>query len=79
MGWREGRILDLRVKATPNRGQANSAVRKLLSVALGVRAEDVTIRSGARTRTKLIAVSGVSEEELEARVGKLTRNNQAAH
>jgi uncharacterized protein YggU (UPF0235/DUF167 family) len=70
-------ILHLRVKAPPTRGQANSAVRTLLSRALKVCVDDVSIRSGARGRTKLIAVDGVSQEELEARLGKLTASNQA--
>ncbi len=70
-------MLDLRVKATPSRGQANSAVRMLLSQTLGVPTEDVSIRSGTRSRTKLIAVYGVSEEQLEARVGELRGSDEA--
>jgi uncharacterized protein YggU (UPF0235/DUF167 family) len=66
------------VKAAPTQGRANSAVCTLLSKALGVSGEDVEIRSGARSRSKLIAIDGMSQEELEAKLGKPTATTRAA-
>lgn len=51
----EGRLL-ARVRAKPQDGQANDAVRDLLSAALGVAPSRLTLLRGATSREKLFRV-----------------------
>ena len=59
-GLREG-VLIVRVTAPPLDGRANAAVRRLLARALGVRASEVRILRGERTRDKVLAIEGVDQ------------------
>lgn len=56
--------LKVSVSAPPEKGRANKQVIALLAAALGVRANQVTIRSGRSSAFKLCAVSGVSAEKV---------------
>ncbi len=51
-------VLKLRVRAAPEDGAANEAVRRLLGRTLGVPASAVTLRAGATARIKILAVAG---------------------
>ena len=62
-------VLRLRVTAPPAEGEANAAVVKLLSRALGLPARDVVLVSGATARRKMFDVP-VSAEEIAARLGR---------
>lgn len=74
-GWdvdAEGRpVLKVRVRARPVEGEANEALIKLLAKALGVPKSAVTIQRGGQSRTKMVEVEGLSEEELKARLTDL--------
>lgn len=52
-GWK------VRVTAPPERGKANDEVCALLARVLGVRADAVSLVTGAGSRDKLVAVRGV--------------------
>ena len=67
-GFRADGRLVLAVGAPPEGGRANEAVADLLCEALGVRARDVTIVSGERSREKLVEVQGLDEGELRSRL-----------
>ena len=71
-GWgvdAEGRaVLKVRVRARPIEGEANEALIKLLSKALGVPKSAVTLQRGGQSRTKMVTVEGLSEPELKARL-----------
>jgi hypothetical protein len=54
--------------APPLDGRANDAVCRLLAEALGVRASDVTILRGERTRDKVVAIDGVTQAAADAAV-----------
>ena len=58
----------MRVMAPPLDGRANDAVCRLLARALGVRASDVTILRGERTRDKVVAIDGVDQAAADAAV-----------
>jgi len=67
-GLRADGSLVLAVAAPPEGGRANEAVVELLGETLGVRARDVEIVRGQRSRTKLIEVRGLEERELRQRL-----------
>ena len=67
VGYRDG-VLEVRLAALPVRGQANRALLELLSGVLGVARSRLRLEKGARGRLKLLAVEGLSEEEVRARL-----------
>ena len=61
----------VRVTAPPAEGAANAAVVETLAKALGVPKSRLSITAGAGSRVKRVTVSGLSPEELAARVNRL--------
>ena len=59
-----GDRLKVRVSAPPEGGKANKAIARVLAKALGVRAADVTLESGASNAMKVFRVCGVAEDVL---------------
>lgn len=53
----------LRVAAPPEKGRANEAAGAALAYLLGVRASDVTLVSGATSRSKTFEVRGVTASQ----------------
>jgi len=60
--------LRVRVHAPPVEGAANEAVVEVLAKALGVAKRDVTIVSGAGSRSKVVDVDGLSAAAVRARL-----------
>ena len=58
--------LRVRIAAPPVNGAANEELKRLLAKALDVKPGSVTIVSGHASRTKKIAVEGISAKELQA-------------
>lgn len=67
-GWADD-VLRVRVSAAPADGKANEAVVRLVARALRVPPSAVSLVSGARGRTKLLEVSGLTESEARQRLG----------
>ena len=63
VGYREG-VLQLRVTAPPDKGQANAAVLSMLAQALGVAKSRVSIVRGQTSRNKVVTVESLSLEEV---------------
>lgn len=63
---RHGDALKLKVHAPPVDGAANVEVRRFIAACCGVRPSDVEVRSGDRSRTKVILVRGVDAAHLRA-------------
>lgn len=59
-------FLRARVRAAPEKGEANAALEKLLAKALGVAKSNVQVARGTTARLKTIEIEGVSETELAA-------------
>lgn len=71
-GWMsdaEGRsLLKVRVRARPIEGDANDALIRLLAKSLGVPKSSVSVGRGAQSRSKMIVVQGLDDEELRLRL-----------
>ncbi len=63
-----GGVLQVRVTAPPDDGKANAAVCKVVAAALGVPKTSVSVVRGQTARTKTLEVSGLSAEDVEARL-----------
>ena len=61
----------VRVTAPPVEGAANAAVVEVLAKALGVPKSRLAIIAGASGRVKRVAVRGLAQEELDARIDRL--------
>lgn len=74
-GWdvdADGRpVLKVRVRARPVEGEANAALLKLLAKTLGVAKSGVSLERGGQSRTKMIAVAGLSEDDVKRRLTDL--------
>jgi hypothetical protein len=69
VGFREG-VLYAKVTALPQRGQANRALLELMAQTLGIPKSAVDIIRGQSSRSKVIAVRGLSREEIEEILGR---------
>ena len=73
----EGRRADGRLKlavaAPPEDGRANEAVAELLAESLGVKARDVAVVRGQRSRQKLVEVTGLEQGEFERRLERVLK------
>ena len=67
MGIREGR-LDVSIAAPPVDGAANEELVRTLAKALGVSKSSVQVVRGDASRTKLVEVVGLDENEVRARL-----------
>ena len=66
-GFSDG-ILRVRIAAPPVEGKANRELIDLLSRALGVGRSSLTIIKGQTSRQKVVAVDGLSREEIIKRL-----------
>jgi uncharacterized protein (TIGR00251 family) len=69
-------VVRVRVRAVPEDGAANTAVRQVLAKALRRPASAVTLVSGASSRQKVVSVSG-DPEELAMRLAQELRSGTA--
>ena len=61
-------VLRVRVTAPPVEGRANAALTRLLAKRLGVAWDDVRVVVGQRSRQKVVAVDGLSLDEVRRRL-----------
>ncbi len=67
-GW-EGDVLRVRVTAPPIEGRANDALIRLLARALDVPTSRLRVVRGQTQRNKVVAVEGLSGEDVRGRLG----------
>jgi uncharacterized protein (TIGR00251 family) len=75
VGGTHNRALQVRVRATPSKGEANAAVRAVLARALGIRPRAIQLVSGLKSREKRVFVQG-DAETLCQRIGALVDSEQ---
>jgi uncharacterized protein YggU (UPF0235/DUF167 family) len=64
-------VLKVRVRARPVEGEANEALVKLVARALGVPKSAVSVQRGGQSRTKILEIVGLSEDEAKSRLTDL--------
>jgi len=63
-------VLWARVTAPPRKGQANAALLALIADLLAIPRDTLAITRGHLSRHKVIAIEGLSPEDLEERLGR---------
>ena len=74
---RRGDEIVVHVNSPPVGGRANQEVRRLLAEALDVPRSALTVRSGARSRTKILDVTGLTGVDLRERVERFAAASEA--
>ena len=73
VGWL-GDALKVKVRAQPEKGKANGAVIALLAKRLNVPERHLSVFAGHTSRTKVIEIRGMSDDEIQEKLGKLVAN-----
>jgi uncharacterized protein (TIGR00251 family) len=66
----EGDTLKIRLTAPPVDGEANDACRVFLAKLLDLSPSRLAIIQGARSRNKVIRITGLTQDEVHARLSK---------
>lgn len=69
-GWRDD-TLCVKITAPPVEGAANTAILKFIADSLGIRKSQIELVSGEKSREKTLRITGVSDAEMRALIGKL--------
>jgi len=69
VGFKEG-VLYAKVTALPQKGQANRALVELMAQTLGIPKSSVDIIRGQSSRSKVIAVQGLTGEQVREILGR---------
>ena len=69
VGFKEG-VLYAKVTALPQKGQANRALLELMAQMLGIPKSAVDIIRGQSSRSKVIAIQGLTSEEVRGILGQ---------
>ena len=75
VGLRDG-VLWVRVRAPALKGQANSALLAFVAELLGVPKDAVVITRGRVSRQKVVAIRGISPENLKEKLAQALSRNQ---
>ena len=71
LGWtadgRGGEVLKIRLRAPAVEGKANAALIEFLAQSLGLRRSQIAILRGEKSREKIVAVDGMTIEEVKRR------------
>ena len=62
---REGESLKAWVHAAPTDGEANEALLELISSSRGIPKSRLAVKRGAKSRDKLVEISGITQDKLE--------------
>ena len=71
VGWL-GVQLKIKVRAQPEKGQANAAVVRMLAELAGLSESQIEVQNGKTQASKRLRLSGISEAELRARIASLS-------
>jgi len=74
VGW-HGEALKVKVQAVPNKGQANKTLCRHLAKELGIPRSAVFVRSGEKTRKKVLTIEGLTNEALTEKLASLLKQS----
>lgn len=66
----------VKIHTPPIEGAANRELIRLLSETLDIRRSQIQIRSGAKSRTKVLEILGLSREDVAARITTKARSHK---
>jgi len=74
VGWmadvHDGEVLKIRLRAPAVEGKANAALAEFLAETLGLRARQIILERGDKSRNKMVRVEGITAEEIRTRIGQ---------
>lgn len=68
VGW-EGDVLKVRLKALPEKGNANKELISFLSKTIKIPQKQISLVHGHKGRQKRLEITGISKEALRERIG----------
>jgi uncharacterized protein (TIGR00251 family) len=78
IGERSGAVR-IAVTAPPEKGKANVAIQSVLALALGCKASQITLLSGATSRRKRFLIDGMTTDDLARRLAPLIGEPPSKH
>jgi uncharacterized protein len=78
IGERSGAVR-IAVTAPPEKGKANVAIQSVLALALGCKASQITLLSGATSRRKRFLIDGMTTDDLARRLAPLIGEPLSKH
>ena len=69
-----GHAIKIKLRAPAVEGKANAALLSFLAEKLEIAERDIVLQHGEKSREKLIRINGLSEENIRARLGLVTKN-----
>lgn len=76
VGW-EADVLKIRLKAAPEKGEANKALIAFLAETLDISKQSIDIVSGETARRKRLCITGLSQSELKKRLNLLIKDQKS--
>ncbi|MCL2474770.1 MAG: DUF167 domain-containing protein [Chloroflexi bacterium] len=70
IGFNQDGSLKIKLNAVPEKGQANQELMEFLSEILSVKKQDITIKSGHRSRYKIIEIGNLALSDFKAKINK---------
>ena len=71
LGGYRGGVLVVRLAAAPVEGAANDALVEFIADVVGRPKRDISILTGHKSRTKRIAIAGLDQPQLEAKLSAI--------
>jgi uncharacterized protein (TIGR00251 family) len=68
-----GEAIKIKLRAPALEGKANAALRALLAEELKIPKRNIVLERGQQSRDKLIRIEGLSEEDVQCRLGTLIK------
>ena len=68
-----GEAIKIKLRAPALEGKANAALRALLAEELKIPKRNIVFERGQQSRDKLIRIEGLSEEDVQCRLGTLIK------
>ncbi|MES2345761.1 MAG: DUF167 domain-containing protein [Chlamydiota bacterium] len=75
IGW-ENDALKIRLRAIPEKGQANAALITFLAELLDIAQSQITLTHGETSRLKRLIITGISQEQLTNILSSLCETNK---